>query len=197
MTMNMSQLETTTRARLLAIYARHAQNGYPKSRLISALLKSLEEDLASLQERSVIDMMQAFVHLEGTNRSREANRVAVQLHKLVDEMAKRNAELVDIQFLISYLSRFVNIRILMKEKDNRSMVELLKSKFEDPEMAEKWGRDVRNTVMPFEVGRRLNVKNLEDTLINKFLDGGQKVIGFQDLQNINGAVRRKYMKYDK
>jgi len=197
MNMQMTQLETTTRARLLAIYARHAENGYPKSRLISALLKSLEDDLASLQERSVIDMMQSFVHLEGTNRSREANKVAVQLHKLVDEMAKRNAELVDIQFLISYLSRFVNIRVLSRDKENRSMVELLKSKFEDPELAAKFSREIRNTIMPFEVGRRLNVRNLEDTLITRFLSGHQKVVNFTDLQNLNVAVKRKYMKYDK
>lgn len=52
-------------------------------------------------------------------------------------MAQRNADLVDIQFLISYLGRFVQISYLIGDSKDigRGMVDLLSSKLDDEESA--------------------------------------------------------------
>lgn len=54
--------------------------------------------------------MDAFVTVEKDINIRVkpvARDLAINLHKLVSEMANRNAELVDVQFLISYLRRYI------------------------------------------------------------------------------------------
>ena len=62
---SLNQVEAGTRAKLLAVYANHAFNGGNKQDyLITQLLASLKEDLASLQERSVISMLSAFIQLD-------------------------------------------------------------------------------------------------------------------------------------
>ena len=53
-------------------------------------------------------------------------------------MAQRNADLVDIHFLISYLGRFVQVPYFSERRNNlgtNHLADLLRDKLEDPEIA--------------------------------------------------------------
>ena len=96
--------------------------------------------MSSLHERSVINMMDAFIKLSSTDHrtlKQKSQNVALQLHNLVNEMAQRNADLVDIQFLVSYLGRFVQIPWFNDRRNNlgtNHLADLLRNKLEDPEI---------------------------------------------------------------
>ena len=95
--------------------------------------------MSSLQERSVINMMDAFIKISQTDHrtlKQKTQNVALQLHNLVNEMAQRNADLVDIHFLISYLGRFVQVPFFNDRRNNlgpNHLANLLRDKLEDPE----------------------------------------------------------------
>ena len=138
----LSQADVGVRARLLQFYGNHAVvSGNPQYRLTVELLQSLSDDISSLQERSVINMMDAFIKIAQTDHrtlKQKSQDVAIQLHNLVNEMAQRNADLVDIHFLISYLGRFVQVPYFSERRNNlgtNHLADLLRDKLEDPEIA--------------------------------------------------------------
>ena len=54
-------------------------------------------------------------------------------------MAVQSADLVDIQFLVSYLARYIQIPALAdNQEEENHLVELLKEKLEKEDVAQKW-----------------------------------------------------------
>lgn len=74
---------------------------------MNLIISSIEKDISSIEERTVITLMQALGQLEAFyfagRRSSSVSKLAAHMHNVVANMAIENAELVDVNFMIDYL----------------------------------------------------------------------------------------------
>lgn len=77
-------------------------------RLIKDLMRSIGQDISSLEERPVVDLMNNLVKSDGLNLRPDVRAAARNLFNEVNDtvtnMAVQNAELVDLVFMMDYLS---------------------------------------------------------------------------------------------
>ena len=82
-------------------------------RLLDKLLLSIDNDIRSLEERPVIQLMATLSNLSGQNlrgsTRRALNNLFVKLHTVVSQMASENADLVDSNFVLDYLFTTQNL----------------------------------------------------------------------------------------
>lgn len=107
-------------------------------------------------------MMDSFITLSQIDHrtiKSKAQSVALQLNQLVNEMATRNADLVDIQFLISYLGRLVQVPYLSTEKQVKEseLGKLLAEKLENETEANAWIASNVNLKDSFEIAWKFNL----------------------------------------
>ena len=142
-------------------------------------------------------MMDAFITISQIDHrtiKSKAQSVAVQLNQLVNEMATRNADLVDIQFLISYLGRLVHIPYLVSEKLVREseLGKLLQEKLENESEANAWVDTNVNIQDAFDIAWKFKLQKLDDLLIEKVLSKPDVVLSYDVINKASLAIKRKY-----
>ena len=142
-------------------------------------------------------MMDSFITLSQIDHrtiKSKAQSVAFQLNQLVNEMATRNADLVDIQFLISYLGRLVQVPYLVTEKQIREneLGKLLAEKLDNDTEANAWITSNVNLRDSFEIAWRFNLQKLDDLLIEKVLSNPDVLLSYDVINKASLAIKRKY-----
>ena len=142
-------------------------------------------------------MMDSFITLSQIDHrtiKSKAQSVAFQLNQLVNEMATRNADLVDIQFLISYLGRLVQVPYLVTEKQIREneLGKLLAEKLDNDTEANAWITSNVNLKDSFEIAWRFNLQKLDDLLIEKVLSNPDVLLSYDVINKASLAIKRKY-----
>ena len=142
-------------------------------------------------------MMDSFITLSQIDHrtiKSKAQSVAFQLNQLVNEMATRNADLVDIQFLISYLGRLVQVPYLVTEKQIREneLGKLLAEKLDNDAEANAWITSNVNLRDSFEIAWRFNLQKLDDLLIEKVLSNPDVLLSYDVINKASLAIKRKY-----
>ena len=109
-------------------------------------------------------------------------------------MASRNADLVDIQFLISYLGRLVQIPYLINDKQVKEseLGKLLQEKLENESEANAWIGTNVNLRDSFEIAWRFNLQKLDDLLIEKALSDQNVILSYDYINKASLAIKRKY-----
>ena len=81
-------------------------------------------------------------------------------------MALKSAGLVDIQFLVSYLARYIQIPALAdSQEEENHLVELLKAKLEKEDVAQKWVDNLAQTQHCFDIAKKFGIEKLDELLI--------------------------------
>ena len=142
-------------------------------------------------------MMDAFITLSQIDHrtiQNKAQSVANQLNELVNEMASRNADLVDIQFLISYLGRLVQIPYLVNDKKikDSELGKLLQEKLENESEANAWINTKMNLKDAFEIAWKFKLQKLDDLLIEKVLSDQTQMLSYDIINKASLAIKRKY-----
>ena len=145
--------------------------------LISQLIGSIKNDISSLEERPVVDLVDALTKIIAQDASpkvtAEARQLLGRVHGVVSDMAVENADLVDTSFIMDYLNSINPLhkrRGLDREK-TEAFLAMFRAKCQE-EGTQEFVRDyLANTQLAIQATRSYGLPELEDLLVGKWTDG--------------------------
>ena len=107
-------------------------------KLILKLIDSINNDISSLEERPVIDLMKALSkmltqqHLQAGVQA-QARELFKRVHNVVSDMAIENQDLVDTNFIIDYLNSINTHKRMLENEKTESFLGMFRAKCQEEE----------------------------------------------------------------
>ena len=97
------------------------------TQIIEKILQSIEQDISSLEEQTVVFLMNNLSQMIGSNLTgNTASNLFKTVHNVVCEMAVENADLVDSQFVVDYLNSIRHRRYILSRDKTDAFVDLMR-----------------------------------------------------------------------
>ena len=147
--------------------------------LMIKLLDSITDDLSSLDERPVLELVNTLIILLSQHNRPQMQKDSVTLlnilHDKVCVMAIENSQLVDISFLLKYLQ---TIRFIVKTKQldsekTQSLIDVLRDKVQEPTVQDFFMNELMTISPAIDVANFYDIPELDQALSEKW-ENGQK-----------------------
>jgi len=173
-----------------------SQIGQESFGLIKDLLESINDDISSLEERPVVELMQALTKIIALNPRNDVMQTATYLYKrvhdVVSDMAVENADLVDLNFIMDYLNS-INVMQRRLDKDKtEAFVDMFRNKCKDESTVRYISDYMMNTKMLLDVHENFQITELDDICLKKWTDGEKLKMQFFELfQRCQSVIKAK------
>ena len=103
------------------------------------MITSIGEDISALDERPVITLVNTLVkiisqRIENGPLNRETVNLLQSVHNVVSDMAVENSDLVETQFVISYMHTIASIRNRLNRDKTEAFIDMFRGKCQDEQV---------------------------------------------------------------
>lgn len=143
-------------------------------RFCKKVLQDIQSDISQLEERNVIELHKVLTILsvsQAEGVSRRASELQKELHKVVSEMAWENQEIVQLPFLIGYLSSIRGANSQLDRDHTAKFVEIINRKMQQEDNVRFLVHNF-NQVVPFvEISEKFGQVEFGNVLLQKWMEG--------------------------